>query len=183
MEENLDLEIRKNIYKFILSHPGINLSSIADHLRISVPLADYHLHYLEENNLITIIKESGYKRYYVKGKIGSEDKKTLSLLYQEFPLQIVYFLLHHPHSKPRDMRQNIEISPALLTYYLKKLVKYGIIAVKPFGEKKQFSINNQEQIVRLLIQYKPNLLLKRFRDTWALDFPLSEKIPKKKKEE
>ena len=93
MDEVLQLEIRKKIYKLMLKNPGMNLSAIAEQLKISVALADYHLHHMEGNELITIVKEGGYKRYYVKGEIGAEDKKVLSLFQQEIPLKIVLYLL------------------------------------------------------------------------------------------
>ena len=176
MNEVLHLEIRKKIYKILLLNPGLNLSTIAEQLSISVPLADYHLHYLKENGLITTEKEGGYKRYYVRGKIGSEDKKILSLFNQEIPLKLAIFLLRNPHSKPKEIRRKLEISPALLTYYLKKLIRYGVIAERPGDEKKRFVILNEKQVIRLLIRYRPNILLERFKDTWVADIPLSGKI-------
>ena len=182
MTEVFDLEKRKKIYKLIVENPGINLSTIAGYLQISIPLTDYHLHYLEENLLITVAKEGGYKRYYIRGEIGTEDKKILSLLQQEMPLNIVTYLLENPCSKPRDILTQINISSALLTYYLKKLVKYGLIAENQWGEKKEFSLVNEKQIERLLVRYKPNVLLQRFKQSWTVDFPLSSKISKKKEQ-
>jgi predicted transcriptional regulator len=181
MVQALDLENRKKIYLLIEANPGLNLSTIAEKLTINIPLADYHLHYLEETNLISSVKEGGYKRYYIKGEIGEEDKKILSLLQQDYPLQIVTFLLEHPHSKPRDIKTKVLVSSALLSYYLRKLVKYKVIGESLSGEKKEFAVVNEELVVRLLIQYKPNILLQRFKDSWTKDVPLSSKIPKDKK--
>ena len=176
MNEVLHLETRKKIYKILLLNPGLNLSTIAEQLSISVQLADYHLHFLEENGLITTEKEGGYKRYYIQGKIGSGDKKILSLFYREIPLKIVLFLLKNPHSKPKEIRKKMDISPALLTYYLKKLIRCDVIAERPGDEKKRFVILNEKQVIRLLIRYRPNILLERFKDTWVADIPLSGKI-------
>ena len=181
MTETLHLDIRKKIYKTLLLSPGLNLSKIAELLSISVPLADYHLLYMEENEIITIVKEGGYKRYYIRGEIGVEEKKILSLLQQDIPLKIVLFLLKNLNSKPREIRNELNISPALLTYYLKKLKKYKIIIEKPCGEKKGFILLDEQRIMNLLIRYKPNILLKRFKDSWAVDFPLSSKVSDEKK--
>ena len=181
MKEVLHLDIRKRIYAILSSNPGLNLSKIAEMLDISVQLADYHLSYMKGNGLITIDKEGGYKRYYVKGEIGSDDKKILSLLHQEIPLNIVIFLLNSPHSKPKEIRKKNDISPALLTYYLKKLVKYKVISESIAGEKNKFTVVKREQIIALLIRYKRNVLLERFRETWLTEIPLSGKIPKEKK--
>jgi len=181
MAEVLHLELRKKIYKILLLNPGLNLSRIAELLSISVPLADYHLLYMEENELITIVKEGGYKRYYIRGEIGVEEKKILSLLQQDIPLRIVLFLLKKLYSKPREIRNELNISPALLTYYLKKLKKYNIVIENQRDEKKEFTLVDEKQVVNLLIRYKPNILLKRFKDSWTVDFPLSSKVSDKKK--
>ncbi|MFH1101478.1 MAG: hypothetical protein V1726_05550 [Methanobacteriota archaeon] len=183
MNEVLHLDIRKKIYKLLLVNPGVNLSSVAELLDISVALADYHLYYMESNGLITIEKEGGYKRYYVKGEIGTEEKKILSLLHQEIPLQVILFLLNHPCSKPKIIRETLGISPALLTYYLKKLRKYNVIIEDSSEQKKVFSVAKEHVVLTLLIRYKPNVLLERFKDTWADAFPLSSKVPKAKKRE
>ena len=74
MNKTLDLEKRRKIYHLIEKHPSLNLSSIAEMLNMSVQLVGYHTKSMEENALLTITKEEGYKRYYVKGKIGSRDK-------------------------------------------------------------------------------------------------------------
>jgi predicted transcriptional regulator len=180
-DDVLHLDIRKKIHTLIVGNPGLNLSTIAEMLGISVTLADYHLYYLEENGILTIEKEGGYKRYYVKGSIGVEDKKILSLLQQETPLNIVLFLLNQPRSKPRDIREKLDVSPALLTYYLKKLVKYGIIAETASEQKNEYVVAKDQQVMRLLISYKQNALMQRFKDTWTSQFPLSSKPVKPKK--
>jgi len=69
--------------------------------------------------------------------------------------------------KPRDLSRGV--------------VTYGIINVFPSDEKNQYVIEKEQQVVTLLIRYKPNVLLQRFKDTWAVDFPLSSKVIEKKK--
>ena len=180
MTEALDLDIRRKMYKIISSNPGVNLSTIAAELGVSIPLADYHLYYLEQQEVIAASKLEGYKRYYLRGEHGVEDTRILSLLQQETLLKIVLFLLAHPQSKPKDIRESIQVSPALLTYYLKKLIKAELIAVLPSEEKNKYVVLKEKQIVALLVKYKENMLLKRFRDTWVQIIPLSSKVPEKK---
>ena len=96
MRKKFELDSQKKIYVLILKQPGLNLSSVAKQLEISVQLAQYHLQKLEKYGLITSINEEGYIRYYVKGVISSKEKKFFSLLRQKTPLEIVLFLLKHP---------------------------------------------------------------------------------------
>src|SRR4030042_4100712 len=100
MPSSLELETRKKIYEFIAEHPGGNLSSLAGLRNMSIPFVDYHTRFLEDNELISITKESGcFKRYYIRGEIGEKEKRLLGILRQEIPLRIVLFLLEHPLSQ------------------------------------------------------------------------------------
>jgi predicted transcriptional regulator len=182
-EEILDLETRKKIYTLLIRNPGLNLSTIASQLQMSVTLADYHLNFLEEHELIVVEKEGGYKRYYIKGKVSGEEKKILSLLQQDLPLNIILLLLKTPGLRPKDLKDSLGISPALLTYYLKKLVKYNIINELVSEVKNQYVVSNQHLIMKLLISYKSNVLLTRFNQTWSFDIPLSSKVAEEKKVE
>jgi predicted transcriptional regulator len=182
MTNLLDLETRQKIYKLLVSNPGLNLSTIAEQLTMSVPLVDYHLHAMEENRLVTVEREEGHKRYYIFGTINKEEKKILSLLHQDIPLRIILYFLQHQFTKPKDIRQALEISPALLTYYLKKFVRFGVIQGTLSEEKKEFMLVDEQRVVNLLIRYKPNILLKRFKDSWVVDFPLSSKVSGKEEE-
>jgi len=92
MSEFLELKTRKKIYKLISKNPGLHLSMIADLLNMRISLVEYHLSYLEKNELIVARKEQYYKRYYVKDRVGTRDKKVMALLRQEMPLRIVLFL-------------------------------------------------------------------------------------------
>ena len=91
MKDTSELQIRKLIYRLIGNYPGLNQSKIAEILDISSPLALYHLRYLEKNDLIIAEKKAGYTRYYIKGKIGIQDKQLLSLFRQETPLRLILF--------------------------------------------------------------------------------------------
>jgi predicted transcriptional regulator len=167
MTEIFDLETRKKIYHLIDKHPGLNLSTIADLLQMGVSLVDYHTRHMENHELITIVKEGGYKRYYVKGKIGAEDKKFCELLRQEIPLRIVIFLLNNPNSQHKDILKHFDIAKATLSYHLKKLVMKEIICVHVHGEEKEYCVTNEKRVIRFLIQYKPSQVLKRFKETWV----------------
>jgi predicted transcriptional regulator len=172
MEETSELETRKQIYQLIVGHPGLNLSTIAELLHLSVPLVDYHTHHLEEDGLIIIEKEEGFKRYYTKGEIGVEDKKLLRILRQETPLKIVLFLLKNPNSKHKEILKHFDIAASTLSYHLNKLVKYGVIRVQQSGEEKGYIVVDEKLVMNFLIRYKPSDVLRRFKETWADDFQI-----------
>ena len=167
MKDSTELETRKQIYTIIEKHPGLNISKIAELLNINVPLTLYHLRYLERHDLITIIKENGYTRCYIKGEVGVEDKKILSILRQEIPLRIVLFLLKNPLSRHKEILEHFEIGKSTLSYHLKKLVKREIIAIHTIGGEQGYSVTDKKVIISFLIKYKPSRVALGLKDTWV----------------
>jgi predicted transcriptional regulator len=166
MSDLLELETRRKIYKLILKHPGLHLSKIASLLNLRISLIEYHLLYLEKKGIAFAVKEGGYKRYYVKEKMGVGDRKVLALLRQEIPLKIVLYLLKNPHSRHKEILQVLSIAPSTLTYHLKKLVERNIIACFGEGDKRGYIVRNEEEVVALLLRYKPYNVIENFRDVW-----------------
>jgi predicted transcriptional regulator len=171
MKDVLDLEIRRTIHNLLLRNPGLNLTDIAEILNVSIPLAKYHLEYMEKHEVISTKKQEGFRRYYIKGKIGVDTKYKLSVFRQEIPLQITIFLLKHPYSSHKKILEQFAIAPSTLSSHLKKLVAHDIISEKHLGEKRGYVVVNEKEIIALLIRYKPSRVLRRFKDTWS-DFSI-----------
>jgi len=167
MVESLDLEIRRKLYRLLVKNPGLNLTTIAETIGTSVPLTVYHLQYLEKHDMITASKEEGYKRFYVKDRIGVETKKMLSLLRQETPLRIILYLLQHPYSTHKEILTGFNLAPSTLSYHLKKLTSKSLIAESSDGFKQGFKVINDQEIIGLLVQYKPSKVLERFKEGWV----------------
>jgi predicted transcriptional regulator len=168
-----EIETKKRIYSLIADHPGLHLRKIAELLKLNVPLALYHLRYLEKHDLITLIKEGGYTRCYLKGTISTKERKLFSILRQEIPLGIVLYLLNNPQSKHREILDHFKIAKSTLTYHLKKLIKHGIISIQTENEA-GYAVINEQEIIRFLIKYKPSRIATGLKDTWA-DFTIYSK--------
>lgn len=169
MDELTEVKIRRKIYVLISRNPGLHTNRIAEILKISGQLADYHLIYLERNGIIKTVKEEGYRRYYIEGKIGIQDRQRLSLLRQEIPLKIVLFLLKNPYSQHKEILGYLDIAASTLTYHIQKLIKKDIISVQiSYGEKK-YIIKDKKEIIHLLMKYKPYSCIDTFEEVW-LDF-------------
>ncbi len=151
------IENRRNIYQFIKDHPGSSLSEISKFLNLDIPLVDYHTRFLEENNYIESEKKDGYKRYYPKNGIGVIERKYLSILRNDIPLKIVIYLLKNPNSRHKEILRNFDISESNLTYYLNKLLKFGIIEVKKQkGQHNIYYVLNKKEITNFLTKYYIN---------------------------
>jgi predicted transcriptional regulator len=167
MEDILELESRRKIYEIISKNPGVHLSKIADLLQMRISHVEYHVNYLEKHDIITVEKTTGYKRFYVKGTIGTQDKRYLSVLRQKTLLHIVLFLLKNETVQHKDILENVAVSASTLSYHLNKLVKHNIVEVQRYGENKGYHLKNKDEIITWLIQYKPFDLYEEFTNIWA----------------
>jgi len=166
MNDLLELETRRKIYDLVSRNPGLHLSKIAEISKMRISLVEYHLIFLERKNIINPVKEGGYTRYYVKGKIGTADKKVLSLLRREIPLRIVLFLLKNTSAKHKEILQNFNVAPSTLSYHLKNLVGNEILNLQSFGDEKGYTLINPEEILSIIVQYKPYSVIDGFKDIW-----------------
>lgn len=167
MEDVLELETRRKIYDVLRKNPGVHLSKIADLLQMRVSHVEYHLNFLEKHDMITVEKVTGYKRFYIKGTIGVQDKQYLSILRQKTLLHIILFLLKNKTVQHKDILENVPVSASTLSYHLNKLVKYDIVEVQRYGENKGYQLKNRDEIITWLIQYKPFDLYEEFTNVWA----------------
>jgi predicted transcriptional regulator len=166
MYKDSEFEIRKKIYSLINKNPGLHFRRIVKLLDISLQLADYHLLYLEKLDLISSVKEAGYKRYYINGDIGRDDRKRLSLLRQEIPLKIILLLLKEYSLTHKDILKYFDIAASTLSYHLKKLVISGLIYIEFENNEKRYKIHDKKVIIDLLIKYKPFSMIDNFSKVW-----------------
>ena len=166
MQDVLELETRRKIYDLISQNPGVHLSKISQMLNMRTSLVEYHLLFLKKHEIISSDKETGYKRYYIKGQIGIKDKKYLFILRQKTVLEIILYLLKNDVSLHKVILENVKVSPSTLSYHLNKLIKNDIIELNRYGENKGYRLKNRAEIVSILIQYKPYKILDGFEDIW-----------------
>ena len=104
MQDVLDLETRRDIYNLIEKNPGLHLSKIANLLSMRTSHVEYHLLFLEKNELIKSEKEKGYKRYFIKGQVGVRDKRYFIMLRQKTVLHILLVLLKNEGMKHKTLK-------------------------------------------------------------------------------
>ena len=166
MQDVLDLETRRDIYNLIENNPGLHLSKIANLLSMRTSHVEYHVLFLEKNDLIKSEKEKGYKRYFIKGQVGVKDKRYFIILRQKTKLHIILILLKHQGMKHKELLEEIDISASTLSYHLKKLVKKELLSVKRYGDDKGYYVNNPDEILTFLIKYRPYSVIDGFSDLW-----------------
>jgi len=174
LELELELDNRKSVYEFIRMNPGTHMREIQRRLTMPIGLLRFHIEYLIKHELITVKTDRYYKRYYLRGDLGSVDKVALSALRQQNPRWIILYLLENTNAKHKDMLLQFELKPSTLSFYLNNLTKKRIVIRKRIGRESIYVLSDPESIVQLLITYQPSFLDKlvdRFLETWFDSFP------------
>ena len=163
-------ELRQNIVTLLLRNPGLNLTTIAEHMGMSAQLAEYHVLYLERNDLVVGIKEKGayYKRYYVtSSEVGAREKKIVALLRQENILRIVLLLLKKPNVQHKQLAELLAITPSTLSYHMNRLELYNIVEVTTYGREKGYRIHNKKEMTSIIRRCVTDIITEGFKDIWS----------------
>ena len=162
-------ELRSKIKTLLLEHPGLNLTGVAEHLNMSVQLAEYHLINMERQNVVLAVKETGkyHRRYYVKeSEVGIREKKILTVLRQEHLLRIVLLIMKYPNIYHKHLAQMLNITPGTLTHHLIRLEEYDLLEVTISGREKEYRIKQTREIMQLIRKYIFDIITERFHDIW-----------------
>jgi len=166
----MEIEARKRVYDIIFENPGLHLREIQKRLNIPLGTVEYHLKYLEDNELVIVKEMGGYKRYYPKGVMGSDVRNILSLLRQEVPRNIVIFLLNHPNASFGEVAKAFDVAPSTLSFHMKKLLKDGIIDRTKHGRTSTFTVVEVDKVANVLIAHRRSFLdglVDSFVRTWT----------------
>lgn len=159
MEEHdiLWLEIRRQIFNFILKYPGLHLREISRKLNIPKTTLNYHLKYLEKENFLLAKSDNRYTRYYPTKKVGNNDKEILGLMRQNLPRRIILFLFLYPEHSRGNISEDLEKPLTTISFHLKKLLALNIIEKRRVGHSYAYRIKNQKEMYNLLISYENSL--------------------------
>lgn len=168
-DNTLDLDSRRRIYDLIKSSPGTHFREIERRLSLPTGVIAYHIKYLEDKDMIISKTEGRYKRYYIEGKLGSKDKKLMSILRQEIPRRILMHLIMNPGATHTDLKKLFSISPSTLSFHIKKLVDINAIEKVKEGRSHLYFVVNEEEVAKALVSYKKSFLdsvVDSFTNTW-----------------
>ena len=163
-ESPLELENRRTIYQLIERYPGIHFRELYRKLNISMGSFEYHLQVLQRSDLIYFKKEGGFTRYFVKGKLGEEDKELATMLRNDRLRKMMFTLVLNPGMSHKTLTKELNWPKSTTSFYLKKLVDKKIVEERTLPENKAsldtgkpqkgIYIIRPDKIVHLVVMYK-----------------------------
>ena len=170
-EEVLAVKTRRELYQYVRSNPGFHLREIARVLNLSITLADYHLRFLEKNELVSWTMDGEYKRYYPRSLPGDaaarpalsdDEKRVLAYLRQPVPFRVLAFLMEREAATHKEILEHVPVSPSTLSHHLKKMQYAGILA--RVEDRGGYRVANPHGVARIMSTY--DLATPDQVDTW-----------------
>ncbi len=170
-EDVLAVKTRRDLFQYVRSNPGFHLREIARALNLSITLADYHLRFLEKNELVSWTMDGEYKRYYPRSQPGDaaarpalsdEQKRILAYLRQPVPFRVLAFLMEREAASHKEILEHVPVSPSTLSHHLKKMQYAGILA--QVEDRGGYRVSAPVSVARLMTTY--DLATPDQVDTW-----------------
>lgn len=163
MNSQSDRERQIEIYRLIAKNPGIYLSKIAELINIKIDKIEQNLNFLEKNNIVTVVEDFGFKRYYVEKK-GMGTRAGSAFETQE---KIYKLIEKNPGLHLSKIAEMLQMRISLTEYHLIQLEQNKkIISQKDekgyykryYTEDTELGIENKKLLV-LLRQDIPSMII------------------------
>ena len=134
-EEALELENRRRIFRLVSKFPGIHLRDIQKRLELSMGVLEYHLNYMEKEQILSAETDGYRKNYFIRADVQHGDKSTLTLLRQETPRRIIILILLKEKATFKDILDDTKTSKSTLSFHMKKLTESGLVISERVGRE------------------------------------------------
>jgi len=176
----LELENRRRLYDFIRRTPGAHLREIQRGVSLPYGTAEYHLHALEEAQLVRTSEDGNLKRYFA-ADFAFADRALLGLLRKRPVRSVVLALLERGELSHQDLAHAGGIKPPTLSYHMPRLEAAGVVVVRREGRYSFIRLVDPKLMTRLLVAHARSFAdgaVDRFLETWSgFALPGSEAIP------
>lgn len=140
-----DSRLRREIYEFIVQHPGIHLRGIASAMDKELGTLRHHLDQLGRYGLVTKIHSGGFVRYYPPG-YTLEEKKTIGLTASPSRHRIMTMLEQTPGLTRQEIGVRLRISAQAAGWHLSQLVHEGLISTQKSGRRVHYQVTKTSDI-------------------------------------
>jgi len=146
---------RKNISKYVLNSPGCTIAEISKELNINRGSVKYHIKKLEDDNKITLMKTSKFKRVFKNmGARKNNKKNIISHLRNDTSRLILWDILKKSGITNQELAENLCMDKSTIHWHIKKFINYGMIQFETEGRYKKYFIN--PDIQSDLIKFMPS---------------------------
>jgi len=147
--ELLEHPLRAQVFQVIQENPGIHASGLARQVGVGWGTITHHLEKLEKGQLVAVRKVNNQKCFFEQGgKVSRQDMAIASAVKGDTAGTIAGYVTGHPMTSQKAMAASLGISPALVSFHVKKLVNLGVLEKVRHG--KETLLTTSEALRRVL---------------------------------
>jgi DNA-binding transcriptional ArsR family regulator len=148
-DELLEHPLRSQIFEVIQSNPGIHASGLARQVGVGWGTITHHLEKLERGALVTTRRVNNQKCFFENGgKVSRQDMAIAGAVRGDTAGDIASFVTAHPMTSQKAMAEALGLSPALVSFHVKKLAHLGVLEKVRHG--KETLLTTSESLRRVL---------------------------------
>ncbi|MCK4614213.1 MAG: winged helix-turn-helix transcriptional regulator [Thermoplasmata archaeon] len=152
--EDITLENRRSLYRYIREHPGLHLRGISRDLDMNIGTLRHHIKFLERNRIVVSKKDGNLKVFFAARKLNADDKRISLLLQQKRLRNIILVIIITPGLTHGEISEKLSIKPSTLSKYVKILHEKKVLYFEKNRNEKRYFVRSEKEIVELLMTYK-----------------------------
>ncbi|MFH0715012.1 MAG: transcriptional regulator [Candidatus Diapherotrites archaeon] len=171
MADALALETRQKLYAEIRKSPGLHFREIQRRTSMATGALQYHLEYLEKNDLLKSEKVDNTKRYYaMRVEHLPQEEKWMPLLRQDKMRHAALYLLTKKNASILQAARKLKLPYSSTAKLLDKMSDSGLLLKNKRRKEASYSIASPKEAAQLLIRYRSSFLDKlvdEFVNVWG----------------
>lgn len=133
-------ETRARIYEVVQAEPGIHARAISDRIEAAGGVTQYHLDVLVREGYLTEAESPGFRRYFVAGRLSSEEMRRLSALRNPHAARVHALIESEAGISLSRLAERAGLSMSHASKTVRKLVDAGLVEREAFGRSVIFRV-------------------------------------------
>lgn len=155
---------RDRILEYIKSYPGNHFRAIQRDLKLSLGVLQYHISVLKKQGQIIEVPINGFNCYFPQNMYNKDLVVLFGHLRNKTRKKILVLLLDGKPRSLNEIKENLKLSLSTIFYHMGILVKDNIVLKIEEGNDVKYTVDNPENIKKIIVQYKYSFVDKLLRD-------------------
>ena len=146
-QETLLSGTREAMYKFIVEHPGVNVSDVVKQFQLGWGATVYHLRVLEKAHLVVPQKHGRQVCYFQNGGAYKGQMQGISALRNPNAVLVARAVLAHPGLQQRDVCHLTSLAQPTVSWHLQRLEEAGLVGSSGGARKHYVALDAMHALV------------------------------------
>jgi DNA-binding transcriptional ArsR family regulator len=148
-DEVLDNRTRVALYRFVVDHPGVNVSDLVKEFGLGWGATVYHLRVLEKNHLVVQSRQGRQVCYFQNGGTFSVAQRAgLSALRNANAALVARVVLAQPGVQQREICRSTGLAQPTVSWHLQRLEESGLVQADGSARKRYLPLPALQELAQ-----------------------------------